>query len=180
METSFMFKVGKTYKTLSGKEVTVLDRTNIKGYECLICSDGKYRYDRSTHNLDAGRITGSDHDYTHPDNFDRQDKEIELFDKIIEDIDYKNRSAYEALYIMYIYLRKKYTQEMQKMSDEIAELRVLSKDGIRFRFEHTPSKEVIDIACRALSLEPDCQYGHIDWYRAEIDKAIDGKEYKYV
>ena len=69
--SSFMFEVGKEYKTQCGKTVTVFGRTKLLGYECLVCSDGKYRYDRSTHSSDAGRVTGTDHDYSCPDNLIR-------------------------------------------------------------------------------------------------------------
>lgn len=68
---SFMFEVGKSYETQDGEWVLVLKRTHIPGYECLRCSDGIYRYDRSTHNSDAGRVTGTDHDYSYPKNFKR-------------------------------------------------------------------------------------------------------------
>lgn len=68
---TFKFVVGETYETQEGKFVTVLDRTTTVGYECLKCSDGKYRYDRSTHSEDAGRCTGTYHDYSCPYNFKR-------------------------------------------------------------------------------------------------------------
>lgn len=71
---NFIFEVGKTYKTQKGKRVKVLGRTDHKGYECLICSDKKHRYDRSTHSTDSGRVTGTDHDYSYPDNFKRTDR----------------------------------------------------------------------------------------------------------
>ena len=71
---TFMFEVGKTYTTKQGDEVTVLGRTDLKGYECLECSDGRYRYDRSTDSEDAGRCTGTDHAYTYRHNFRRDDK----------------------------------------------------------------------------------------------------------
>lgn len=67
----FKFEVGKSYETQAGETVLVLGRTNTKGYECLECSDGRYRYDRSTHNTDAGRCTGTDFDYSYPHNFKR-------------------------------------------------------------------------------------------------------------
>lgn len=57
---SFMYEVGKTYVTVAGYAVKVTGRTTLKGYECLECSDGKYRYDRSTGSDDAGRCTGGD------------------------------------------------------------------------------------------------------------------------
>lgn len=57
---SFMYEIGQTYVTVAGYAVKVTGRTTLKGYECLECSDGKYRYDRSTSNSDAGRCTGGD------------------------------------------------------------------------------------------------------------------------
>jgi hypothetical protein len=68
---TFKFEVGKVYETIAGKKVMVLGRTDLKGYECLICSDNMHRYDRSEHNDDAGRVTGTDHDYSCQDNFVR-------------------------------------------------------------------------------------------------------------
>jgi hypothetical protein len=70
----FMFHVGLTYETQAGEKVQVTGRTETKGYECLECSDGRYRYDRSTNSDDAGRCTGTDHDYSYPHNFKRDDK----------------------------------------------------------------------------------------------------------
>lgn len=67
----FKFTIGHTYKTQRGKRVKVLGRTRSVGYECLNCSDGKYRYDRSTTDSDAGRVTATAHDYSCPDNFKR-------------------------------------------------------------------------------------------------------------
>lgn len=69
---TFKYVIGETYETQDGKFVTVLGRTEIRGYECLICSDNKHRYDRSTNDEDAGRVTGTAHDYSCPDNFKRQ------------------------------------------------------------------------------------------------------------
>ncbi len=60
----FHFRIGRTYKTISGKRIKIIGRTRrYKGYECLNCSDGKYRYDRSTSNFDAGKVTGRPMDY---------------------------------------------------------------------------------------------------------------------
>lgn len=68
----FKFKVGETYETQCGDKVQVLSRTqNDVGYECLVCDDGVHRYDRSTSSTDAGRVTGTAHDYSHPNNFKR-------------------------------------------------------------------------------------------------------------
>jgi hypothetical protein len=72
--SQFKFTIGKTYLTQSGNPVTVLGREGSPGYECLRCSDDIYRYDRSTHNSDAGRVTGSPHDYSDPNNFQRDDR----------------------------------------------------------------------------------------------------------
>lgn len=70
-DVPFTFMIGATYQTQLGNWVEVLGRTTLKGYECLECSDGRYRYDRSTKNSDAGRCTGTDHDYSYPHNFKR-------------------------------------------------------------------------------------------------------------
>ena len=70
---SFKYTVGQRYRTQSGVTVEVLGRTKTLGYECLICSDEKRRYDRSDHSEDAGRVTGTPHDYSCPDNFARSE-----------------------------------------------------------------------------------------------------------
>ncbi len=64
----------KEYETQCGKKVTVLGRTNGIGYECLECSDGIFRYDRSTSSEDAGRCTATNFDYSYPHNFKRKDR----------------------------------------------------------------------------------------------------------
>lgn len=69
----FMFEVGKEYKTQAGENVTVLGRTETRGCECLECGDNLYRYDRSSHSSDAGRVTGTAHDYSDGRNFLRSD-----------------------------------------------------------------------------------------------------------
>lgn len=69
----FMFEIGKEYETQAGEKVTVLGRTDLRGYECLECSDGRYRYDRSQHSSDAGRCTGTAHDYSCEHNLRRAD-----------------------------------------------------------------------------------------------------------
>lgn len=73
---SFSFVIGRKYRTQAGKVVRVIGRTRSKGYECLRCSDGKYRYDRSTGTMDNGRVTATDHDYSCPDNFKRPTEEV--------------------------------------------------------------------------------------------------------
>lgn len=74
----FKFKVGQLYQTLDGEVIQVKGRTTSVGYECLICSDNIARYDRSTHSSDAGRVTGTPHDYSHKKNF-RHDVSFCLF-----------------------------------------------------------------------------------------------------
>ena len=69
----FMFEIGKSYELQNGEWITVIGRTDLEGYECLECSDGCYRYDRSTHAIDAGRCTGTAHDYSDPHNIKRDD-----------------------------------------------------------------------------------------------------------
>lgn len=76
---TFMFEVGKTYETLEGKQVEVGGRFGPMGYETLQCSDGVFRYDRSTHSEDAGRCTGTAHEYTYRKNLVRADKSSQYF-----------------------------------------------------------------------------------------------------
>lgn len=68
---SFKYNVGETYELQDGTFIVVLGRTDLKGHECLICSDGVHRYDRSVTSSDAGRVTGTDHDYSYPKNIKR-------------------------------------------------------------------------------------------------------------
>lgn len=70
-DASFVFKIGETYETQSGNFVKVMGRTSFAGYESLLCSDRKHRYDRSTDSADAGRVTGTAHDYSDGANFVR-------------------------------------------------------------------------------------------------------------
>lgn len=69
--SGFRFKIGDTYETQAGDLVTVVGRSGSVGYECVLCNDDLYRYDRSTTSHDAGRVTGTNHDYSYPDNFRR-------------------------------------------------------------------------------------------------------------
>ena len=70
----FKYKVGDTHLTQEGGVVKILGRNDeLTGYETLVCSDGLCRYDRSTSNTDAGRVTGSPHDYSYPANFVREE-----------------------------------------------------------------------------------------------------------
>ena len=66
-----MFRLQHNYRTQTGQVVRVLSRVGSRGYEHLKCSDGRYRYDRSTHSIDAGRCTGTKHDYPYPHNLKR-------------------------------------------------------------------------------------------------------------
>ena len=69
---TFKYQVGTAYETLNGDLVTVVSRSiNLRGYETLVCSDDKHRYDRSTHSSDAGRVTGTPHDNSGIHNFKR-------------------------------------------------------------------------------------------------------------
>ena len=80
----FMFEVGKEYETQAGDIVKVLGRHDqYAGYESLICSDGRHRYDRSTYSEDAGRCTGTDFNYSCPHNLKRGDKKIFEFTVIL-------------------------------------------------------------------------------------------------
>ena len=68
---NYKFKVGQEYELQNGEKVRILGRTDLKGYECLICSDGAYRYDRSTDSLDSsekGRCTATSHELLDPRN----------------------------------------------------------------------------------------------------------------
>lgn len=54
-----IYFLGETYETLSGKRLEIIDFGVVVGYECVQCSDGKWRYDRPG---DRGRLTGSHSD----------------------------------------------------------------------------------------------------------------------
>lgn len=70
--SGFRFAVGQSYQTKAGQYVTVIGRTDLTGYECIECSDGRYRYDRSTEGSDAGRVTGTAHNYCYAHNLRRE------------------------------------------------------------------------------------------------------------
>lgn len=73
----FKFQVGKTYLTQRGEAVrVVLRHAELRGYESVMGEDGKHRYDRSDGHGDAGRCTGTVHDYSDPDNFVRPPLEV--------------------------------------------------------------------------------------------------------
>ena len=63
----FKFVVGETYETQEGKLVKVIGRDR----DCIQCSDNVYRYDRRNKPHDAGRVTGTNFDYSWPENFKR-------------------------------------------------------------------------------------------------------------
>lgn len=76
---SYKFKVGKTYLTQRGEAVrVVLRHAELRGYETVLGDDGAHRYDRSTHDSDAGRCTGTAHDYSDLDNFVRPPQEVRM------------------------------------------------------------------------------------------------------
>ncbi len=68
---NYKFEVGKSYVLQNGEIITVIGRGDTRGYECLICSDGKYRYDRSTDPVtspEKGRCTATSHELLYPYN----------------------------------------------------------------------------------------------------------------
>lgn len=70
-ESPFKFKVGETYDLQDGTVIKVIGRTDTKAYETLICSDGIYRYDRSTDSSDSpdkGRACASNIELMDPKN----------------------------------------------------------------------------------------------------------------
>jgi len=68
----YKYEVGHYYELQNGSTIKVLGRADeIHGYETLICSDHRHRYDRSTHSEDAGRCTGTNHDYSYEFNIKR-------------------------------------------------------------------------------------------------------------
>lgn len=63
MAGSIPFKIGDVRKTMAGIEVTCVELTDLKGYECSKWSDDKWRYNRPH---DRGRCTGGS--WTNPNN----------------------------------------------------------------------------------------------------------------
>lgn len=62
----FKFEVGKTYELQNGDRVQIVARhERTRGYETVIDEHGCHRYDRSISHEDAGRVTGTPHDYSH-------------------------------------------------------------------------------------------------------------------
>ena len=75
---TYQFQIGKIYLTQRGEPVrVVLRHAELRGYETVMGDDGIHRYDRSDHNSDAGRCTGSVHDYSDPENFARPTQAVE-------------------------------------------------------------------------------------------------------
>jgi len=70
---SFSFLVGKTYVTQGGEIIQIVARSmETKGYETVIDQNGVHRYDRSDSKSDAGRVTGTAHDYSDLRNIKRE------------------------------------------------------------------------------------------------------------
>lgn len=70
--TVFQIEVGRTYELQDGSTVLIIGRAkNLRGYETVYDEHGHHRYDRSTHDSDTGRCTGTAHDYSHPRNLKR-------------------------------------------------------------------------------------------------------------
>lgn len=61
VSVGFQFVVGATYPTMDGKLITIVEKTDLKHYECVVGSDGVARYNRSNEHGDAclGRVTGT-------------------------------------------------------------------------------------------------------------------------
>lgn len=91
-----MFSIGDYYELQNGDTIQVLGRSDkYKGYETLICSDGKYRYDRSTSTTDSGRCTGTGPGYSCEFNIKRK------FNEHDADI-YRRLSVYEPHDLFYL------------------------------------------------------------------------------
>lgn len=58
-------KVGESYKTQDGKNVTITEARHTPGYECVLGDDDIWRYNREG---DRGRVTGTAHDFSDPRN----------------------------------------------------------------------------------------------------------------
>lgn len=66
------FTLGETYELQNGQHVKIVARhIQLAGYETIEDEAGIHRYDRSTHDSDAGRVTGTPHDYSCPENIKR-------------------------------------------------------------------------------------------------------------
>lgn len=74
----YKLKVGSYYMLQNGTAVEITGRYyGNRGYETVNASDGRHRYDRSTHTSCTGRCTGTAHDYGYPFNLARPFKEVD-------------------------------------------------------------------------------------------------------
>ncbi len=71
--SNYKFEIGKKYEMQNGDVFTVIKRHGSKGYESVEDENGCNRYDRSTGGKDYGRVTGTNHDYSHPKNAKRDE-----------------------------------------------------------------------------------------------------------
>ena len=73
----FRYVVGETYELQNGDRVKIVERfAKHRGYETVMDEHGYHRYDRSTHQEDTGRVTGTAHDYSCPLNIRRENSEL--------------------------------------------------------------------------------------------------------
>lgn len=74
----FRFTVGETYELQNGYRVKIVARyTRHRGFETVVDEAGIHRYDRSTSSIDAGRVTATAHDYSHPENIKRENEKAQ-------------------------------------------------------------------------------------------------------
>ena len=74
----YKIKVGSYYMLQNGTAIQIVGRCYAnRGYETVIGSDGRGRYDRSTHDGCSGRCTGTAHDYSYSFNLQRPFKEVD-------------------------------------------------------------------------------------------------------
>ena len=69
----FTYQIGKIYRTQENREIKIVGRTYLTNYECVLGSDGVYRYDRSKDKKDTGRTCGTNMEYFNPKNILRED-----------------------------------------------------------------------------------------------------------
>lgn len=69
----FEYQIGKIYRTQENREIKIVGRTYLENYECVLGSDGVYRYDRSKDKKDTGRVCGTNMEYFDPKNILRED-----------------------------------------------------------------------------------------------------------
>lgn len=61
------FEVGSVYELQNGDRITIVERSG----DYILGSDGVWRYDRMLDPISAGRVTGTNHDYSDPRNIKR-------------------------------------------------------------------------------------------------------------